>query len=350
LLKDEPLSDGGRKLLAEALACGSMLAALLNDVIDFSKIEAGQLTLAQEAVNVIEVINGVTEMLRPQAESKNLRLSAAVDPCVGWVSADPVRLRQMLFNLIGNAVKFTLTGSVEVRVKWNDADGRRRLRVEIEDTGIGIPLAVQDKLFQRFQQADRSTTRRFGGSGLGLAISRRIAELMGGEIGLISQEGCGSTFWFEIDAPPAQAPAEFDAPDVGFLQGVRVLVVEDNPTNRTIATKMLENLGAVVATADDGAQGVEAARRACYDIIFMDIQMPVMDGVAATQAIRNLPGPASRTPIIAMTANAMAHQQQAYFEAGMNGSIAKPYSPAAMLSEIARVSGGEDSAATPSVA
>jgi PAS domain S-box-containing protein len=342
LLKDESLSDGGRKLLTEALACGSMLAELLNDIIDFSKIEAGQLTLAPEPVNVSEVVNGVTELLRPQAERKNLRLSAAVDPCVGWVSADPVRLRQMLFNLVGNAVKFTLTGGVEVRVRLSGGDDRQCLRVEIEDTGIGIPLTVQDSLFQRFHQADRSTTRRFGGSGLGLAISRKLAELMGGEIGLMSQEGCGSTFWFEIDAPPAQAPVEIDAPEVGFLQGVRVLVVEDNQTNRMIATMMLENLGAVVETANDGAQGVEAARRAGYDIIFMDIQMPVMDGIAATQAIRQLPGPASRTPIIAMTANAMAHQQQAYLDAGMNGSIAKPYTPAALLTEIARVSSDED--------
>jgi PAS domain S-box-containing protein len=351
LLKNEPLSDGGRKLLAEALACGSMLAALLNDVIDFSKIEAGQLGLAPEPLNVLDVLSGVTEMLRPQAEGKNLRLTVTVDPCVGWVSADPVRLRQMLFNLIGNAVKFTLTGGVDVRVMAKGVGVGRCLRVEVEDTGIGIPLEVQDSLFQRFHQADRSTTRRFGGSGLGLAISRKLAELMGGEIGLISEEGCGSTFWFEIDAPSAQAPAETDVPDVGFLQDLRVLVVEDNPTNRMIATKMLESLGAVVETANDGAQAIEAARRNRHDIIFMDIQMPVMDGVAATRAIRSLGGPASLTPIIAMTANAMAHQQQTYLEAGMNGSIAKPYSPTAMLTEIARIySDNEVSAAATSAA
>ncbi len=344
LLKGEPLSSDGRRLLNEALACGSMLAALLNDVIDVSKVEAGRLELAPEALNPETALEGVASLLRPQAEARGLWLRTLIAPGVGWVSVDPVRLRQMLFNLIGNAVKFTLDGGVEVRLTAKGGGPQKRLRVEIEDTGIGIAQDAQMTLFQRFQQADSSTTRRFGGSGLGLAITRRLAELMDGEVGLRSQEGQGSTFWFEIAAPlaePDMAP-EPEAPADGWLKGMRILIVEDNATNRLIASRMLETLGASVETANDGAQGVEAVGRASFDLILMDVQMPVMDGVTATRAIRRLAAPAGRTPIVAMTANVFAHQQQAYVEAGMNGSVSKPLSPARLLAEISRIAGQND--------
>jgi two-component system, sensor histidine kinase len=330
LLKKESLSAGGRGLLKEALACGSMLSGLLNDVLDFSKIEAGQLSLFAEPVNVLEAVEGVVAMLRSQAEGKRLFLRTVVLEDPGWVLSDPVRLRQMLFNLIGNAIKFTLEGGVEVRVKAFNGESGRRLRVEVVDTGIGIPAEVQTSLFQRFKQADGSTTRRFGGSGLGLAISRRIAELMGGEVGLTSREGCGSTFWFEIDAAATEAAVELDAIEASFLNGLRILLVEDNATNRMIATQMLEQLGAVVDVAENGAIGVEAVQRTSYDLIFMDIQMPILDGIAATRAIRGLGG-------------AIA-QAESYREVGMNGAVAKPISPAAMLAEIARVLAELDSA------
>jgi CheY-like chemotaxis protein len=339
LLKSESLSDEGRKLLSEALACGAMLAELLNDVMDFSKIEAGKLELSPEPIDLAAALEGVTGLLRSQAESKGLYLRGKIAPDIAWADIDPVRLRQMLFNLIGNAVKFTAEGGVEVRMSARREGPTRYLRVEIQDTGIGISQEAQARLFERFHQADGSTTRRFGGTGLGLAISRALATLMGGEVGLDSEPDQGSTFWFEILAPETHARAAEVETDTLWLDGLRVLVVEDNATNRLIATKMLENLGASVTTANDGALGVEAVKICAYDLIFMDIQMPVMDGVEATGVIRALGGPVSRIPIIAMTANALSHQRAEYLAVGMDGVVPKPLSPAALLAELARLSG-----------
>jgi len=332
LLKNENLTDDGRNLLAEALSCGAMLAELLNDVIDFSKIEAGRLELADEPVDPAALVSGVVRLLEPQADAKDLRIIVQCDPGVGWVRSDPVRLRQALFNLVGNAVKFTETGHVLVRT-LQPAPGR--LRFEIEDTGVGIPKPAQARLFERFNQADASTTRRFGGSGLGLAITRRLAELMHGDVGFTSREGRGSTFWIDVRADAAQAPAEAIESSSAVLEGVRVLVVEDNATNRLIATKLLENLGADVETAADGYAGVEAAERGGFDLILMDIQMPGIDGVEAARRIRALGGAAAETLIVALTANVLAHQRASYLDAGMDGVVGKPISPAALVAEIA---------------
>ena len=337
LLKHEPLSDEGRRLLDEALGCGSMLSELLNDIIDFSKIDAGRLELAAEAVDPGAVMTGVIDLLRPQAEAKDLYLRGATAPDLGWARLDPVRLRQILFNLIGNAVKFTLNGGVAVRLSLHGEGETRRLRIEVADTGVGIPLEAQATLFERFHQGDGSMTRRFGGSGLGLAITQRLARMMGGDVGFESHPGEGSNFWVEVAAPAADAADCGDQAGALLLEGLKVLVVEDNATNRLIATKMLEHLGAAVETAEDGQQGVDAIRRAPFDLVFMDVQMPVMDGLEATRQIRGMPEPAGQIPIIAMTANAMAHQQAAYITAGMNGAIAKPLSPSALVAEIAAV-------------
>jgi CheY-like chemotaxis protein len=263
------------------------------------------------------------------------------------VRADPVRLRQALFNLIGNAVKFTERGGVVVRF-GRTPEGQ--LRFEVEDSGVGVPAAAQAHIFDRFNQGDASTTRRFGGSGLGLAITRKLAGLMGGDVGFRSVEGRGSTFWLDIAAAPAQPEAAAQAPADGVLDGLRILVVEDNPTNRIIATKLLEQLGASVETAADGFLGVEAAAHGGFDLILMDVQMPGMDGLEAARRIRALPAPVGATPIVALTANVLSHQSQAYLAAGMNGVVGKPISPAALLQEVARLGGAEAPAAQAAMA
>ena len=339
LLERENLSEEGRYLLDEASNCGRMLAQLLNDVIDFSRIEAGRLELSPEPLDAAQVLRSVAGLLRPNAAAKGLTLRTSAPEGEVWIHADPVRLRQAMFNLIGNAVKFTHEGYVEVRLTVTGKGELLNLRFEIEDTGVGIPEAVQTSLFRRFQQADGSTSRRFGGSGLGLAITRRLAELMDGEVGFVSREGEGSTFWFGITAPaaePARPSTEAPAP---ALTGLNVLLVEDNPTNRIVASKMLEAMGVRVTMAADGQAGVEAVLASPPDLILMDVQMPVMDGLEATRAIRALDGPLARIPIVGLTANAMSHQQRSYVDAGMSGVVAKPISPAALLSEIARVMG-----------
>jgi len=337
LLSNEPLTPDGKSLLREAAACGQMLAALLNDVLDFSKIEAGMLELRPEPLNPGHLIEGVASLIRPQAEEKGLRLTVDRAGAAGWVSADPVRLRQILFNLVGNAVKFTLEGEITVKARTFEGPHGQRLRLEVTDTGVGISDEAQTGLFQRFSQGDASTTRRFGGTGLGLAITQRLAEMMGGEAGVTSALGKGSTFWIEIDAPAADAGTISQVTEAGLLNGLSILVVEDNRTNRMIATKMLENLGASVQVAEDGEQGVEAAAHGAFDLILMDIQMPGIDGVEATRRIRALRAPIRDLPIIALTANVMAHQRQDYLNAGMNGVVGKPISPRSLLTEIARV-------------
>jgi PAS domain S-box-containing protein len=341
LLKSQGLPPTARAMIDEALACGGMLQALLDDVVDFSKIEAGRLELAPEAADPTAILDGVAKMLRPKAEDKGLAFRLDARDLPAWVTTDPVRLRQCLFNLIGNAVKFTPTGSVTVRAHRKESPAGLRLRFEIKDTGIGIDDQARAKLFHRFQQADATTTRRFGGSGLGLAITRELVTMMDGEVGVTSTPGQGSTFWFEIAAPEVEAPPALLEGDSGPLEGLSILVVEDNATNRMIITKMLEGLGASVETAEDGEQGVEAALGGAFDLILMDIQMPGIDGVEATRQIRLSQTLAAATPIVALTANVLTHQRATYLASGMDGVVGKPVSPAALLSEIARVAAGE---------
>ncbi|WP_421933123.1 ATP-binding protein [Phenylobacterium sp.] len=342
LLKDEPISAEGRELMRQAADAGLMLAQLLNDVLDFSKIEAGQIDLTPEPMNMGEALDAVVALLEGQARAKGIELRRETVGADLWIAADPVRVRQAMFNLLGNAIKFTPAGHVAARLAVTpQADGQRHVRLEIEDTGVGIALAAQPHLFERFRQAESSTARRFGGSGLGLSITRALAQRMGGDIAFTSAEGVGSTFWLDFTAPGA-APAPSVAADESLLEGVSILLVEDNPTNRLVARTLLTRLGAQVAEAADGRIGLEAARHGGFDLILMDVQMPNMDGVEATRAIRALAGPVARTPIIGLTANVMTHQQGAYRAAGMNGVVAKPISVPALLGEIARLLGEDE--------
>ncbi|MDQ0466255.1 signal transduction histidine kinase [Caulobacter ginsengisoli] len=339
LLKRDPGATDAGQLLDEALGCTQMLSQLINDVLDFSKIEAGKLTLHPAPVDAAAEVESVIRLLGPQAESKGLTLRAEIAEALGWAQIDPVRLKQCLFNIVGNAVKFTETGGVVVRVSVPAGEGPRRLRFEVEDSGVGVPEAARARLFGRFEQAETGSARRFGGTGLGLAISRQLARIMGGDLDYASREGHGSTFWFEVAAPSATAPAQATADEAGStpLAGLKVLVVDDNRVNRLVGVRTIEALGGQADAVDSGPAAIEAVRTGGFDLVLMDINMPGMDGLEATRRIRGLGGPAAATPILALTADVMRHQQQAYLAAGMNGMAPKPFSPAQLLAEIARL-------------
>jgi signal transduction histidine kinase/ActR/RegA family two-component response regulator len=306
---------------------GGLLLAVLNDVLDLSKIEAGKLTLADDPFDLTPILAQPRDTFAMVAAGKNLEFDFQISPqAVGWWRGDADRLRQVIGNLLSNAVKFTTHGSVHARVDVNPATGA--LRVVVEDTGVGITAEKLPTLFEKFTQADNSATRRFGGTGLGLAICRELTQMMGGSIDVESREGKGSTFTVELPLPRAEAddeaPSEL-APCRGD-KGLRLLAAEDNPTNQQVLAAVMESLDLDVDIVANGREAVEAWKTGEYDLILMDIQMPVMDGIAAAREIRGaeLATGRARTPIIALTANALTHQVAEYMAAGMDGHVAKP--------------------------
>lgn len=330
LLLSTPLTPEQQTYATAGKLAGEALLNLLSDILDFSKIEAGRMELSEATFDLVEMVEGVVLILKEQASAKGIELTHALDPrlpqhCVG----DSARIRQILVNLTANAVKFTEAGSVQIEAVWL---GRAKGAVEIEfavtDTGPGIPPERLAVLFNRFVQADMSTTRRFGGSGLGLAISKQLTELMGGSIGAESRPGCGSRFWFRLSLAfdRSQPPGITQKPAMAPVAGrdLRVLVVEDNRINQQVAVKMLEKLGAAVDLAEDGRQAVEMTAGRAYDLVLMDCHMPVMDGYEATAAIRKNEAGEQRTRIVAMTAGATVDCQQTCLDAGMDGYLAKP--------------------------
>ncbi|MEO6379995.1 MAG: response regulator, partial [Caulobacteraceae bacterium] len=246
------------------------------------------------------------------------------------------RLRQCLFNLVGNALKFTETGGVVVRLRSAGEPHRPMFRIEVEDTGIGVPEAARPRLFGLFTQAEPGTAQKFGGTGLGLAISRQLARLMGGDVGYSSRSEGGSLFWFDFEAPPtAAAPAAVtDAFSEAPLAGLSILIVDDNPTNQLIARVTIEAMGGQASTVSDGLAAIEALGREAYDLVLMDVNMPGLDGLETTRRLRALPNTTSLVPIVALTADGSMRQRQACLAAGMNDVAAKPVLPAQLLAAI----------------
>ena len=341
LLRTDPTLDPQhRRYLTLAHDAGRTLLTIVNDVLDFSKIEAGQLSIEASAFDLETFVASCRDFGQEGARKKSLQIVSEVDGTPVTLLGDQNRLRQVLLNLITNAVKFTERGRIVVSATYDPA--RERLRIAVSDTGIGIAPDKLPLLFGRFTQADTSITRRYGGTGLGLAISKRLVELMGGEIGVSSQPDRGSTFWCELPLPVAQEPLAIlpnAARSTRALQTRRVLLAEDNLVNQQIITAMIENHGHRVTAVGHGAAAVAGARSGEFDVILMDIQMPVMDGLAAARAIRAAEAAENRraTPIIGLTANAMSEEVARCRDAGMDAHVAKPIDWTGLFATLDRI-------------
>jgi two-component system, sensor histidine kinase len=349
LLQGTELTARQRRLAQTITRSADGLLQIINDILDFSKIEAGKLELEHIDFGLREIIEETIEILGVRARGKGLELRCVLESSVpAAVRGDPMRLRQVLVNLAGNAIKFTETGEVVVRVSALDADGR--LRFEVTDTGIGIADEAKAQIFSAFSQADSFTTRKYGGTGLGLAICRQLVALMGGEIGVVSAPGRGSTFWFEVRLEPTADPstATFTAatsdlkvalqPQIPVAGGPLVLLVEDNAVNREVAVGMLENLGYRTESAVNGLLALEAVAESDYGAVLMDCHMPLMDGLTATAEIRRREAKAGgrRLPIIALTANAMEGNRDRCLAVGMDDFLTKPFTQAQLAAVLKR--------------
>ncbi|MBB5747689.1 ATP-binding protein [Brevundimonas variabilis] len=316
------------------LDSGGILVALLNDILDFSKIEAGKMELNPASVDVPERLKAMQRIWSERAEQAGSDLRLTIDDSVpSALHLDPLRFQQIVFNLVSNAVKFTQDGHIDVRAHWSAAENM--LEIEVEDTGCGIPADRLGAIFEVFEQADARTTRRFGGTGLGLAISRRLAELMGGSLVVRSEVGLGSRFVAQMpcelaDVVEAAHPTEVPT---GSIAGLSILVAEDHPVNRKIIAHVLEPFGAVISFAENGAIAVDHCRTNRFDVILMDMQMPVMDGLEASRQIiaENL---APATPIIALTANVLDVHREAWSQVGAAGFVAKPIEHGLLITTI----------------
>jgi len=354
LLLESALTETQRRQLELANESAQALLSIIDDILDISKLEAGRVELENIPLNIEAMVESVVSLLGPRADDKGIELRASIDSgAKGWFTGDPTRLRQILINLAANALKFTAKGSVTIGLTVESASAdAAQLRFEVADTGIGISEEAQQRLFENFTQADGSIARRFGGTGLGLAICKQLVGLMGGTIGVASQEGIGSRFSFVISLPRGEAPAETASvtsseqnPTVA-RRNLSVLLVEDNSVNHQVARLILTAAGHAVEIVTNGPAAIEALQRAHYDVVLMDIHLTGVDGVETTRRIRALPGPIARIPIIACTANAMRGAREEYLAAGMDDYISKPYEPAELRAKVARLGAGVERATT----
>jgi PAS domain S-box-containing protein len=342
LRRSRNLNKTAARQVGHILDASNTLLSVVNDVLDFSRLEAGGLELDPAPFDPAAMASSCAGLVTERAEAKGLTLRVDIARGVKPMDLDGPRLSQVLLNFLSNAVKFTAQGSITVVLRQTVDGDQAVLRGEVVDTGIGIAPEHRENIFDRFSQADAAVSRRFGGTGLGLAISRRIIERMNGRIGVDSAEGQGSSFWFEVRGPLAELPTQ-ETEEVSPLAadaGVKLLLVEDNAVNRELVRAMLEPFGVEVETANDGVAGVEAMRQGHYDLVLMDVQMPVMDGLTATREIRAMEGArGASTPVIAMTANVLPEQVANCLAAGMDDHLGKPISPAKLLEAVARWSG-----------
>ncbi len=333
LLLDSALSGEQRQTVETLLQSGRALLVILNDILDYSKIEANRLELESLPFDLVDTLQAVKLLMQQQAESKTLCLSLQLPPEPAlWVYGDVTRVRQIILNLLSNAIKFTESGGITLALQFSRDNEQLSVVLSITDTGIGIPADKLESLFEKFNQVDSSMARRFGGTGLGLAISRQLARMMGGDIECSSIEGVGSTFRLLLNLPAAQAPQRATpapaAASVASPANLNVLVAEDNPVNQLVIRKLLEKLGVSCDVAENGQIAVEKAINGSYPIVFMDCQMPVMDGLEATRQLR-LQG--YQGVIIALTANAMEGDREMCLAAGMNDFLSKPISRDAVV-------------------
>ena len=335
LALDTQLTGDQREYLLTVQGSAEALLTVINDILDFSKIEAGKLELDPIPFDLRGCVAEVTKVMAWQTRLKPVKLQSEVRPEVPErVVADPTRLRQVLVNLLGNALKFTERGSVTLTVESRDGDdGDVVLEFAVRDTGIGIPAEKQRAIFQAFSQADGSMTRRFGGTGLGLTISTRLVGMMGGSISVESEPGKGSCFRFDMRATlpepsESEVPADESAPVAAGTppaRRLRVLLAEDHPVNRQLATKLLEREGHVVVAAENGREALLALTAGAFDVVLMDVQMPVMNGIEATEALRRSErGSGRHVPVVALTANAMKGDRERYLKSGMDDYLSKP--------------------------
>ncbi len=349
LLGQMRLPDAGRECVSILLNGSEVLLSLINDVLDMSKIEAGKITLDESDIDLAVAVKKLASLWTPKAAERGLTLEVHVDPGLPpMVLLDELRLTQIMFNLVSNAVKFTERGGVRILMrKFEDAGSSKgadgdRLCLEVIDTGPGMTTAVVERLFQSFEQADSSVARRFGGTGLGLAISRRLAELMGGDLTAETVLGRGSTFRLVLPLRPSQQPEQptmtRDAPSVDQVRPLEILLAEDHPVNRKLVTLFLEPQGWSLTQVENGQEAVELAATRAFDVILMDMQMPVMNGLDATIQIRSRAGPNRDTPVIALTADAFDDQRAAWARAGAAAFLTKPINPTVLIDTIKRSS------------